>query len=80
MQKTQHSGTHILAPGERGLGWQPEHTPNPMLGTLLLLGSVLMCLAYITLETRAQHVESPEAVSITVGLDGSVNVERSIAP
>ena len=80
MQRTHHPATHVLTPGERGDGWEPNHRPTPLLGTLLLLASILMCLAYITLETRAQHLEQPDAVSITVDLNGSVNVERADTP
>ena len=80
MQRTHHPATRVLAPGERGVSWKPDSQPKPLLGTLLLLASILMCLAYITLETRAQHLEDPAAVSVTVDLNGSVNVERSHTP
>jgi hypothetical protein len=80
MQRSHHPATHVLESGGRGPSWRPAHRPQPLLGTLLLLASILMCLAYITLETRSQHVETPDRISVTVGLDGSVNVKRNELP
>ena len=77
MSHPRHPDTQVVAPGETGAGWAPgRRTFQLWFAILLLFALLLFALGHLVRSARADQLATPTTVSVTIGMDGVVNVNQ----